>query len=163
MQDAGGINVSISTEDTASGRFSQPNSVGKTSYCAEMEKIDSKKVLWDNVSKLMVMRYGKENLTKLANSAKFGPGTATRIKDQETSVGTDILDKIADTFGLETWQLLVPHLDVENLPALEGVKWPFELILPSQYQQIDADVKRRLESELAGEWMRVQVKNGTNN
>lgn len=43
------------------------------------------------------------------------------------------------------------------------VVWPFQLIGPDQYRQLDEDFKRHMENGMAGEWMRVQVKNGTNN
>lgn len=34
--------------------------------------------------------------------------------------------------------------------------WPFPMILPSQYAQLDADFRRQLENNVVGEWMRVQ-------
>ena len=74
-----------------------------------MTKIDSKAVLWRNVLALMVKKYGKENLTRFATEAGIGPGTATRMKDQATSVGVDVLEKSADVFGVEPWQLLLPE------------------------------------------------------
>ena len=40
--------------------------------------------------------------------------------------------------------------------------WPFEFILPSQYKKLDPNVKRRIESELAGEWLRVQAESVSN-
>ena len=63
-----------------------------------MDKTDTRKVLWENVSRLMHKKYGKDNLTRLATDADIGPGTATRIKEQGTSVGIDNLDKLAAVF-----------------------------------------------------------------
>jgi len=80
-----------------------------------------KSVLWANAQALMVHKYGTENLTRLAAEAKFGPGTATRIKKAETSVGLDVLEKLAGTFDVEPWQLLVPGMEPKNLPALKPV------------------------------------------
>ena len=77
-------------------------------YLCGMTKIDAKTVLWRNVLALMVKKYGKENLTRFANEAHIGPGTATRMKDQATSVGVDVLEKAAEVFGVEPWQLLLP-------------------------------------------------------
>jgi hypothetical protein len=34
--------------------------------------------------------------------------------------------------------------------------WPFPMILPSQYAQLDGDFRRQLENNVVGEWMRVQ-------
>lgn len=39
--------------------------------------------------------------------------------------------------------------------------WPFELILPHQYRQLDPEFKRHIENDIAGEWMRHQMKTGT--
>ena len=66
----------------------------------------------------MVARYGKENLTRLAADCRFGPGTATRIKEQKTSVGLDVIEQIAAAFQVEPWQLLVPGMSPSNPPVL---------------------------------------------
>lgn len=86
-----------------------------------MGEVDLKPVLWANVRALMVHRWGAENLTRLATEAKFGPGTATRIKKAETSVGLDVLEKLAKVLGVEPWQLLVPGMEADNPPALSPV------------------------------------------
>lgn len=74
----------------------------------------TKKILWENVRALMRSRYGAENLNRLAREAKLGPGTATRIKEARTSVGLNVLEKIARTFGVQTWQLIAPGLSDEK-------------------------------------------------
>jgi transcriptional regulator with XRE-family HTH domain len=66
----------------------------------------------------MVARYGKENLTRLAADCHFGPGTATRLKEQRTSVGLDVIDQIAVAFQVDPWQLLVPGMNPSNPPVL---------------------------------------------
>ena len=104
---------------TAYGRSMQPHSVEKSWHRPRMEEPNTRKRLWENVSRLMVKRYGKENLTQLAKDAKFGPGSATRLKDQSTSVGVDIVDRLAKLFKLEPWQLLVPQLNVDSPPRLD--------------------------------------------
>lgn len=83
--------------------------------------MDSKHALWKSVSALMHKHYGGENLTRLAKDCKFGPGTATRIKECQTSVGLDIVDKIAKSFHLHSWELLVPGFDPVNRPTLQPV------------------------------------------
>lgn len=79
---------------------------------------DSKKVLWMAVSALMKQHYGRENLTRLAKDCGFGPATSTRLREQNTSVGLDVIDKIAKKFGVEPWMLLVPDFEATNPPAL---------------------------------------------
>lgn len=48
----------------------------------------------------------------------------------------------------------------EGRPRPDSV-WPFDLILPSQYKQLDSEFRRHIENDVAGEWMRVQQANGT--
>lgn len=83
-----------------------------------MSDIDSRRVLWLNVLALMEHHWGKENLTRLAREAKIGPGTCSRIKQQQTSVGVEIVDSVAALFGLDSWQLLVPGMDPKSPPVL---------------------------------------------
>lgn len=66
----------------------------------------------------MEHHWGGENLSRLAREAHVGPGTCTRIKQQQTSVGVEIVDAIAGLFGLDSWQLLVPGLDPKSPPVL---------------------------------------------
>ena len=84
-------------------------------------RIDPKLVLWQNVSALMRHHWGSDNLTKLSREAKIGPGTATRIKEMQTSVGLDVVDRVAEAFDLEMWQMLTPGLDPQNPPAARPV------------------------------------------
>ena len=70
----------------------------------------SREVLWDNVHTLMVQHYGKENLTRLSREAHLGPATVSRIKEQQTSIGVDVLDSLAKLFNVQPWRLLCPSL-----------------------------------------------------
>lgn len=103
----------------------QPDSAGFSLYPVPTDfgegffHVDSKTVLWASVSALMRKHYGEENLTRLSRDCKFGPGTATRLKQQETSVGVDIVDKIARFFHVQAWELLVPSFDPSNRPTLQ--------------------------------------------
>lgn len=76
-----------------------------------MNQVDGKQTLWANVATLMKLRYGKENMSKLAVDAGVGPATMTRIKEQKTSIGTEKLDQLAKALGVESWQLLCPGFD----------------------------------------------------
>lgn len=79
-----------------------------------MSLFDSKPVLWKNVSALMERKYGRINLSKLSSEGKFSQSTASRLKEGETSVGVDILDKCASVLGAQPWQLLHPDFDIAN-------------------------------------------------
>jgi hypothetical protein len=99
----------------------QPQSVEQMAHSHGAMRIDPKLVLWQNVSALMAHHWGGENLTKLSREAKIGPGTATRIKEMQTSVGLDVVDRVAEVFDLEMWQMLTPGLDPKNPPAAQPV------------------------------------------
>lgn len=99
----------------------QPLSVGQKAHSYGAMRIDPKLVLWQNVSALMTHHWSGENLTRLAREAKIGPGTATRIKEMQTSVGLDVVDRVAEVFDLEMWQMLTPGLDPKNPPAARPV------------------------------------------
>lgn len=66
-----------------------------------MKTPDSKKVLWANVSALMLHHWKEINITRLAREAGIG-GSGSRIKEQKTSVGIEVLDKIAPLFRLQS-------------------------------------------------------------
>ncbi len=72
---------------------------------------DTKVALWRNLSTAMTRRYGRENLTRLAREAEVGPATLWRIKDRSTSVGTDVLERIAKALGTQPWALLIPEIE----------------------------------------------------
>ena len=125
------------SESTALGMTSQPHSVCSSMYRIRMQESDSKKVLWENVSKLMKDEFGGENLTRLAARVGFGPGTSTRLKVQETSVGTDILDSIAAYFKIEPWQLLKPGMGAADRTAEDGLNMP--MVDRARFDSLPAD------------------------
>lgn len=82
--------------------------------------MDTKKIIWDNVRNLMIKRYGKENINKtyLDSNKKISLGALQRIKAQQTAIGIDVLDNIAEFFEVQTWHLLLMNLDVHNPPVI---------------------------------------------
>jgi plasmid maintenance system antidote protein VapI len=86
-----------------------------------MGQLDTNATLWMNLQALMLKHWGEENINRLARECQVGPATVQRIKDQRTSVGLEVLDKIANNFNLSVWQLLVPGLDPTNPPTLQPV------------------------------------------
>lgn len=100
----------MGSNPTAYGVLMQPHTVDKKHYLSPMNIYDGKSVLWANVKARMQALYGKENLTRLVAESGIGPGTATRIKEQRTSVGLDVLEKIAKPLKVQPWELLNPAL-----------------------------------------------------
>jgi transcriptional regulator with XRE-family HTH domain len=88
---------------------------------AMAHQIDSNATLWSNVQALMHKDFGKINLQGFAKKCGVGNGTVQRIQGQSTSVGLEVLDKIAEAHELAAWQLLVPGFDPENPPTLQPV------------------------------------------
>jgi hypothetical protein len=86
-------------------------------YLAEMGE-NVKKVLWDNVRALMIEKYGVENLNQLSRDANIAPASVMRIKDARTSVGIDIIDRVAKVFRLPAYALLVPQLQQKEFVTL---------------------------------------------
>jgi hypothetical protein len=76
-----------------------------------MNHYDSKRTLWRNVSSLMTKQYGSENLTRLARECRFSPGTSSRMKAQQTSVGLDVIDTLAGHFGVRPADLVDAAFD----------------------------------------------------
>ena len=69
----------------------------------------------------MLKKYGKENLTRCAADAKIGPASMSRIKEQKTAVGFDVLESLATLFNIEPYVLLMPGLGVQTLSLFENV------------------------------------------
>lgn len=84
-----------------------------------MSQIDTNATLWANVQALMLHEWKEVNVNRLARECKIGPATVMRIKEQKTSVGLEVLDKIAERFHLAVWQLLVPGMEPCNPPTLQ--------------------------------------------
>jgi hypothetical protein len=101
-----------------------------------------KALLWASISALMKRLYGGENLNRLSRDTKCGPGTSTRLKNQETSVGLDTLDKLAAGFNLPQWQLLVPGFDPANPPMLTGGS-PQAKDIATMFDEIEDPVRRQ--------------------
>ncbi len=89
--------------------------------------METKRILWANVKALMVSKYGSENLYRTMKDSKVAGhpislGSLQRIKEQETAIGLDVLDKIAAFFELQPWQLLIEELDPTNPPVFLNTK-----------------------------------------
>lgn len=91
-----------------------PHSEWRPTYHLRMADKAIRGTLWANVRALMLDRYGEENINRMARDVRIGPATVQRIKDSGTSVGVDVLEKIAKTFNVEPWQLLAPGMSDEK-------------------------------------------------
>lgn len=98
-----------------------------------------KKVLWRNVQALMVQKYGRENINRLAADAKIGIGSVQRIKAAETSVGVDLVESVAEAFQVYPWQLLCALT-----PKLNSISDDKLLVVLGAWQDTDGRGRRML-------------------
>jgi len=106
----------------------------------------------------MKLHWGGENLTKLGvEAADSSPSTGSRLKGQETSVGVELLDRLALYFNVEPWQLLVSDFSAERPPTLTTVaNAPFSpelverlaMLQPSEIHKLENGLRGQLEMEL---------------
>lgn len=94
-----------------------------------MQDSDVKTVVRENVRRLLRLAPGESGVAKLMRRG-FSNGTAQRLLGGETSFGVDLLAEVSAAFGLEPWQLCVPNLDPDRVPALHepSSRWPFRSI-----------------------------------
>lgn len=72
---------------------------------------------------------------KLSARADVGVATLSRIITCKTAATLDTVARLADAFGLEPWQLLVPNLNVNN-PQMLQVSSPEEVQLWGRLREV---------------------------
>lgn len=82
-----------------------------------MGRKTTKAILWENIKALMLHHWKEINLYRLANDAGIGLGGASRLKAQKTETRLSTIEKVANVWKLEPWQLLLPGLDPGNTPV----------------------------------------------
>lgn len=89
----------------------------------------------------MIDQWGNENQNRLARDAHVGVATVARIKAGDSSIGLNVVEKIAAVFGLAPWQLLCP---ADELKSLTGKLGPLARDLARSLDQIaDPELQRR--------------------
>ena len=81
----------------------------------------SRDVLKTNLNALMASPQHKPALglpRQVVAIGKVTNGTLGRVRNAENGTRLDTLDGIAETFGCEPWQLLVPGMDPAAMPKL---------------------------------------------
>lgn len=131
------------------GKSSRLDSVATDLSLADtfMPLFDSRPVLWRNIAELMHRKYGKEHLSLLAKEAKIGLATISRIKNQDTSIGVEVIDRIATVFGVEPWQLM--HPDFCSLTPSFASYSPLAADLAQQLDEIGEQSTRERAHALA--------------
>jgi len=91
---------------------------GPDFYARPMEKVDYNGLFPENVKKLMAVESPPLTQSALATRSKMHQRTLGRIINAEVSPTLEQMTKIAHGLDVALWQLLVPHIDAHNLPAL---------------------------------------------
>lgn len=74
-----------------------------------------------NVQKCLDSGLGPSSEMGLGKKIKGGQSTIGRILSGENNTRIGTLDRIAEVYGLDVWQLLVPDLGPKNPPVLRSV------------------------------------------
>lgn len=82
-----------------------------------MSAADPKTYLWDRIGDLMGCK--DPTLDKVVERTNVSRGTAQRIRESKTSIGTDVLLTLADAFGMEVSDLLTQGKAPAHAPAPE--------------------------------------------
>jgi hypothetical protein len=90
-------------------------------------------VLAENLKKLMAASPKLATFPQITKAGGGANGTLDRIRRKSIATGVDNLEPLAEVYGLDAWQLLVPTLtasaEPSGLPRVSGMpEWPFPRI-----------------------------------
>lgn len=78
----------------------------------------SRVILRDNLRALLSLQPGESGVQRLIAKG-IANGTAQRLLGGDTSVGLDVLDRLAALFGVPAWRLLAPSMGAEPMQLAE--------------------------------------------
>lgn len=78
-------------------------------------------ILRANLKALMSTHQELDTIVKVSERSGVSKGVVERMTKAEANTGVDHLQGIAQAFGLEVWQLMVPNLEPTNAPVLQEV------------------------------------------
>ena len=85
------------------------------------KRLTAREILSENLRALMAVRPDLDSQPKIAARAGIKQSSVGRIIRGEVECKIDSVDGLARAFGLETWQLLLPGLDVRHPPILRSI------------------------------------------
>jgi hypothetical protein len=106
-------------------------------------------VIRDNVRRLLGLEPDDSGVA-LVMGLGFSNGTAQRILDDATKIGVDKVQRLAEALKVEPWQLCVPNLQPDRMPALEPLsfRWPFRRIDPEVITNLVGSSAQQVENGL---------------
>lgn len=114
-----------------------------------------REILAENLRTLMAATPHLSRLPKIveASNGALSNGTLDRIRRAESATSVDNLEALADLFGLEAWQLLVPDLRAEETgigqhPHVYNLPWPFDMVESSRYLQLHEPARAYVQAKM---------------
>lgn len=112
-----------------------------------------REILAANFKKL---RAAFPNLSALPDITKMGGGTngtLGRIANAESAISIDGLEPLAQVYGLEPWQLLVPTLEAKRgalgRPSITGLPtWPLPLVSQARFEALSPELRAYVQGKL---------------
>lgn len=95
--------------------------------------MDTRKIVHRNLVALMVKKFGKENFAKVARDLNWSPNQGTLIKKEETYIGLEKVEQIANYFEVEPWMVIYSNFNPDNMPV--KIVTESELLM---YRKIDS-------------------------
>jgi hypothetical protein len=115
-----------------------------------------REILAANLKTLMGASRRLGTLPEIAAASKgaLSNGTLDRIRRAESATSVDYVGALADVFGLEPWQLLVPGLRAElgadGNPVVIGLPdWPFEMVEKDRYFALHEPSRAYVQAKLS--------------
>lgn len=89
-----------------------------------------------------------------ASGGQISNGTLDRIRRKDAATGVDSLKPLADVFGMEAWQLLVPGLMAEEggdgLPVVTGLPdWPLPMVDSRRFYSLSQTERAYVQAKMA--------------
>lgn len=119
--------------------------------------IPVKQIVQENVRALLGLQADESGVAKLMKRG-FANGTAQRILDAETSLGVDVLERLAKALEVEPWQLCAPKLGREAKTAPQGEKWPFKEVAKETWAALSEGHKGVVEDVMLETISRLQAR-----
>lgn len=117
---------------------------------------DVKSVLAINLKNLMRHKYGKIHQSKLRDDSGVAHATIGRLIRAEVAPNTETLDCIAKAFDVNPWMLLVPDLDVVDLPHLAHPAGVGLDRVTSIYKALDDEGRAFMDNAANVSWVMLQ-------
>lgn len=107
------------------------------------EEVESRKVLAQNLQRLMSAHPKLASNPKLSKKSGVGIATLSRIMNMGSGANLDTITRLAGAFGMTPWQMLVPGLSPSNPQILRSSSPAEEALYAKIREVVDLEVQAR--------------------